>query len=208
MDVKQVFLSYGMELHDGLAKLKFCPLCGGRCVSKEDGGKWRPTCSACGFVHYRNPFPASVVLIEAQGRVLLGRRGPESFKPGKWCMPGGFIEYDEDFLSAAIREVKEETGLDVEIESILNVVSGFSSSDLHALVIILLGRVLGGHLCPGDDIEALAWFPLSGPLPDMAFSPERYMLEKFSRAKAKGLPVDQAFSRKPDDGRPGVTGPV
>ena len=58
----------------------------------------------------------------------------------------GFIEYDEDFLTAALREVKEETGLDVEIRSLLSVVSNFLSPRLHTLAIVLLARVVGGEL--------------------------------------------------------------
>jgi 8-oxo-dGTP pyrophosphatase MutT (NUDIX family) len=68
-----------------------------------------------------------VVLIEKDGQVLLGQRSG-SYGAGKWGLPQGFIEFDEDFLSAAIREVKEETGLDVEIRSIISVVSNFLSA--------------------------------------------------------------------------------
>ena len=65
---------------------------------------------------------------------------PGSFKGGKWSLPGGFIEYDEDFLSGGIREIKEETGLNIKINAIISVVSNFLSPKLHTLVIILLAQ--------------------------------------------------------------------
>lgn len=82
---------------------------------------------------------------------------------GKWRLPQGYVEFDEDFLSAAIREVKEETGLDVEIRSILNVVSNALSPRLHTLAIILLAGIRAGEPRPGDDLETLEWFPPASP---------------------------------------------
>ena len=121
------------------------------------------------FVQFRNPSPGVVVLIEKDGQVLLGRRSG-NYGAKKWGLPQGFIEFDEDFLTAAIREVKEEAGLDVEIRSIISVVSNFLSPRLHTLAIVLLARVVGGELCAADDLEAVAWFSLcqfspgTGPL--------------------------------------------
>jgi ADP-ribose pyrophosphatase YjhB (NUDIX family) len=134
-----------------------------------------------------------VVLIEHEGAVLLGRRRG-GFGTGRWGLPQGYIEFDEDFLTAAIREVKEETGLDVEIRSILNVVSNLLSPSLHTLAIVLLAGAVGGELGAGDDLEALEWVPVAGPLPEMAFEADEYIIQRFSERGLKGLPVDPDFA--------------
>jgi ADP-ribose pyrophosphatase YjhB (NUDIX family) len=121
----------------------------------------------------------------------LGQRAA-GFGANQWGLPQGYIEFDESFLDAAIRETKEETGLDVEILSILNVVSNFLSPGLHTLAIIVLAGIRGGELCPGDDLSALAWIPLSGPLPDMAFEADTRIIQRVRETQLQeGLPVDQ-----------------
>jgi 8-oxo-dGTP diphosphatase len=129
------------------------------------------------------------VLIEQEGQVLLGKRAGGSYLAGKWCLPGGFIEFEEDFILSAIREVKEETNLDIEVESIFNVSSNFLSPDLHTLVITLVATVCGGIPEPGDDIEALKWFQISAKLPDMAFPADAYIIQHYYDFKSKAMPV-------------------
>ena len=154
MQAKQVFFTYRGHEDSDLGHFEYCPFCGIELALKEKGGRQRPACPNCRFVQFRNPSPGAVVLIERDGQVLLGRRSG-SYGAGRWCLPMGFIEYDEDFLSAAIREVKEETGLDVDIRSILSVVSNFLSPSLHTLAIVLLARVVGGELVAADDLAAV-----------------------------------------------------
>lgn len=144
--------------------------------------------------HPRNPFPGVVVLIEEAGRVLLVRRASRGFQGGRWCLPGGFIEHGEDFLSAGHREVREETGLSIRIESLLSVASNFLSPRLHTLVVVLLARVTGGEPRPGDDAEALQWHSLAEPLPDMAFAADRHILERYAATRFAGSPVDPRFA--------------
>jgi 8-oxo-dGTP diphosphatase len=134
-----------------------------------------------------------VVVIEQEGAVLLGRRSG-SFGAGKWCLPQGYVEFDDDFLTAARREVKEETGLEVEILSILSVVSNFLSPRLHTLAIILLARVVNGEPIAADDLEALAWFPLAEPLPEMAFEADQHIIERVWKTKLEGAPVDPDYA--------------
>jgi ADP-ribose pyrophosphatase YjhB (NUDIX family) len=143
----------------------------------------------------RNPFPGVVVLIEEGGRVLLARRAEGRFRGGLWCLPGGFIEYGEDFLSAGLREVREETGLDVRIHSILSVVSNFLAPRLHTLVVVLLARLVSGSEAarPGDDVDALAWHPLD-QLPDMAFEADTHIIRRFHSTGLAGAPVDARFA--------------
>jgi 8-oxo-dGTP diphosphatase len=194
MQVKQVFSTYSGQEDGSLGQFKYCPSCGTQLALTEKGARQRPACPKCGFVQFRNPVPGVVVLIEKEGTVLLGKRRG-GFGEGKWGLPQGYIEFDEDFLTAAIREVKEETGLDVEIRSIVNVVSNLLSPGLHTLAIVLLAGVVGGELNAGDDLETLEWVPLSGPLPEMAFEADEHIIERYQKTKLKeGLPVDPDFA--------------
>ncbi len=71
-------------------------------------------CSRCGheMPTYRNPVPTVDIIIELkQGIVLIERKNP----PLGWALPGGFVDYGESFEQAAVREAKEETGLDVTL---------------------------------------------------------------------------------------------
>jgi len=116
------------------------------------------------------------VLVVDGDRVLLGKRGGEPGK-GTWSLPSGYIEYDDDFIHTAVREAKEETGLEVRVCSILNVVSSFVSPRYHFLGIYVTARVVGGQLKAGDDLEAVEWFPLQGPLPGMGFEEDLVAIE-------------------------------
>ena len=193
MQPKQVFSTYNWQAHQQPEPYQYCPACGTPLGSKQKGGKQRPTCPSCSFVYFRNPFPGVVVVIEQDDAVLLGRRSG-SFAAGKWCLPQGYVEFDDDFLSAATREVKEETGLEVEILSILSFVSNFLTPRLHTLAVILLARVVNGEPIAADDLEALAWFPLAGPLPEMAFEADQHIIERYWSTKLKGAPVDPDYA--------------
>ena len=164
----------------------FCPRCSTQMQRIESGGKIRPTCPNCGFVQFNNPAPAVSILIVDDDHVLLGRRTNDPGK-GLWSTPSGYIEYDDDFLQAAVREAKEETGLDVEILSILNVSSDFLSPRWHFLTISLLVRPTGGVLTPSDEMEILQWFPVGGPLPELAFKEDAYHINLYASQRAKDL---------------------
>ncbi len=192
MRVIQVFDHYPRTGRSA-GEFLFCPYDGKPLIKVESGGKQRPTCSSCGFVHFRNPSPTVSLLIVDEERVLLGKRGGHPGK-GTWSLPSGYIEYDEDFLSTTIREAKEETGLDVELISIINVVSSFITSKFHFLGVYLAARVVGGELAPADDLEAAEWFPIAGPLPEMGFEEDASVIEMYAKGMA-GLPVDSNFSR-------------
>jgi ADP-ribose pyrophosphatase YjhB (NUDIX family) len=192
--MKQVFTAQGERQDGSPGRYEFCPFCGTELVPKKRGGQQRPVCPDCGFVQYRNPLPGVVAVIEQDGAVLLGRR-KGGFGAGKWGLPQGYVEYDEDFLSAALREVKEETGLDVEIRAIINVVSNLLLPGLQTLGIVLRASVIGGDLRAGDDMEALDWFPLSGPLPEMAFEADTMIIERVRMKLEAELPVDPRFAR-------------
>jgi 8-oxo-dGTP diphosphatase len=186
MDGRQVF-SYYEPMESSLGEFRYCPSCGSRLVLAERGCRQRPVCPACGFVQYRNPAPAVSILIVNDDLVVLGKRGGEPGR-GTWALPSGYVEFDEGFLSTAIRESWEETGLDIAVRSVINVVSSFVSPRFHFLGIYVLADVIGGNLRSGDDLEDVAWFPLAGPLPALGFGADAWAIE-LARRGLTGLPV-------------------
>ncbi|HBF38348.1 MAG TPA: NUDIX hydrolase [Firmicutes bacterium] len=190
MKLQHIFSTYSYQGNNGLAGIKYCSHCGEPYELREESGKMRPVCPRCGFIYYKNPSPGVSVLLVENGQVLLCKRGPGNFQSGKWCLPCGFMEFDEDYLMAARREVKEETGLDVVLQNIINVTYNFLSSQVHSLVIVLTAQIIGGTLSPGDDIEAVKWYPLQGPLPEMAFAADAMIIEEYRDEKLAEIPVD------------------
>ena len=95
------------------------------------------------------------------GRVLLVRRGHEPLK-GEWSVPGGAVEIGETLASACAREVREETGLDVDVGPIVDVFDRIrrdadGRTRFHYVLIDFLCRPIGGTLaCATDAVEA-AW---------------------------------------------------
>ena len=87
----------------------FCPNCGGTHIQNVNMRKW--LCADCGFDLYNNVAAAvGLVICDAEGRILLERRGKEPRK-GFLAFPGGFVDPDETAEEAAIRECREEIGV-------------------------------------------------------------------------------------------------
>ena len=152
-------------------------------------------CPACGFVAFRNPVASiSVLIVGADGRFLLCRRAADAVDGGKWCLPCGFIEFDEDFLSAARREAKEETGLDVEVTSVIGAASMFHTPERHDMAVVLLARPVGGDLAPSDDVDDARWFSFEERLPELAFEADAHVIARYREAPIEGLPVDPQYA--------------
>lgn len=193
MEPRQVFRAY--DETDGPAlPAAFCLQCGGAMADRDVGGRTRRACASCGFIHYPGPAAGVAVLVAEGDRVLLGRRRPDAFEGGKWCLPCGYVEYDEDYLTAALREVAEETGLAVEITGIISVCSNFLAPNVHTVVTVLAARPAGGALSPGDDIEDVRWFATGEALPELAFESDRHIIERYFAARIAGAPVDPRFA--------------
>jgi len=137
-------------------------------------GQIREHCPSCGFVYFRNPIPGVAVILTDGIKIALGKRGDT----GKWCIPCGCIEYGENFIEAAIREVKEEIGIDSEPIKIINVVSNNLSSS-SSIAIVVLSKPLSYELVPVDgEMTDTMWFDMNDPLPELEFEADRYIIGK------------------------------
>jgi 8-oxo-dGTP diphosphatase len=137
-------------------------------------GKMRRVCPACGFIHFDDPKVAVVAFIERDNRVLLVRRAMNPER-GKWALPAGYVDYGEDPREAAKREVREETGLDIEIARLIDV-EGNPGTFGASIVIVYAASVVNGAARPQDDVDAVLWLSASDPVPELAFDSTRAMV--------------------------------
>ncbi len=119
-------------------------------------------CPHCGepYSSYKNPTPTADVVIYSPDRgVVIIRRANE---PVGFALPGGFIEEGECAEAAAVREMREETGLDVELTGLLGVYSRPDRDPRqHTLTVAFTGRPHNPEaLCAGDDAAHAAYYPL------------------------------------------------
>ena len=150
-----------------------CAACGAITEERPVEGYARPVCPECGRVAYLDPKLAVAVLILRDGRILLGKRGPGTREPGKWSFPAGFVERGERVESAAAREAREETGLDVTIGNLI----GLYSSDGEPVVLaVYAASATNGEPLAGDDLTEIGWFDPS-ELPELAFPRDLRILE-------------------------------
>ena len=151
----------GVGILDGW---RFCPRCGGP-LTPVDGG----VRCAEGHEHWANSVPGSQALVERDGCVLLGRRGNEPGL-GLWDIPGGFVGEDEHPLDALHRELREETGLEIEPTELIGIwMQPYAGRTV--LCLTWLARITGGVERAGDDLVELRWFgPNELPAPhELAF---------------------------------------
>lgn len=155
----------------------YCHFCSGSLERRFIEGNDRLFCAACNQPVYENPIPATCVVVTSeQSRLLLVKRNVEP-KIGWWCLPGGFMELGETPEKAALRELKEETGLDGRIGRLIGVCSDNSPQYDTVLMVGYLADRKDGDLSPGDDAEEVRWFPFA-EIPPIAFTSHIYFIEQ------------------------------
>lgn len=148
-----------------MIEYNYCPKCG----SGLDRVSGLPYCSYCDITYYRNAKPCASVLPIKDGKVLLARRANDPFK-GSYDIIGGFMEADELPEQAAIREAKEETGLDIKITSLLGTyVDRYGKDGDYTLNLHYIGEVIGGEMKPMDDVTELEWITIENVPLDEGF---------------------------------------
>jgi ADP-ribose pyrophosphatase YjhB (NUDIX family) len=153
----------------------YCPKCGGGLAYENYGERERLTCKVCKYIFYENPVVGvAVIILDQEGRILLGRRNGSY--SGLWCIPCGYVEYDEDVFDAAAREFKEETNLDIKINRVFTVQSNFHNPETHTVGIWFLADIAGGELKAQADLDQVGYFDLALP-PELAFPTDTLVIE-------------------------------
>jgi ADP-ribose pyrophosphatase YjhB (NUDIX family) len=156
----------------------FCPMCGGgleprslKAVEPE-----RLVCTSCGFIFYLDPKVAVGTLVRNEaGDLMLVRRAIEPGY-GKWTFPGGFVDRGEPVQIAAIREAKEEVGLDVRLDYLLNVYSYPRAP----VIIVYVATMTGGCIaCDDEGLEARFFAAETIPWDELAFPSTHDALTEF-----------------------------
>ena len=157
---------------------RFCPVCGGglnlkRLKRDEPERLW---CKGCDFVFYLDPKLVACTVVWMNGGVVLLRRAIEPQR-GKWVIPGGYVDRGEVVEEAAIRETREECGIEVKIDELLGIYSYRGKAEV---VVVYVAKYLKGILEAQEEaIEVDIFNRDSIPWNELAFQSTKDALNDF-----------------------------
>lgn len=160
---------------------RYCQTCGHSLASRIVGGVQRLVCTDCGLVAYVDPKLAAVVLASRNGQLLLVRRAIEP-QLGRWSFPSGYVDRGEVVEGAAVREVKEETNMEVEIVGLIGL---YSRAGSPVVLAAYAGAIVGGEMRPGVEAQDVRFFP-QDELPELPFPDDDQILCDWRRMFSDG----------------------
>ncbi len=135
---------------------------------------------------YRIPAATADVVVEVGGGIVLVERAHE---PLGWALPGGFVDYDELVADAAVREVREETGLSVTLTALLGVYSDpRRDARKHTISTVFVGRAEGSPV-GGDDARAARVFALDALPRELCFDHATILADYCEYVRSGARPV-------------------
>ncbi len=172
--------------------IHYCPQCGIRTVRREDGGRERDVCPMCGWVHYAETAVGVGALVLRGERVLLVERGIPPV--GRWTLPSGWIEQEDNLATAVVRELKEETGLDGRPVGII-CLRNIPQAARNEFYICFLCEVDPDAEPIPDGIESTqARFVRSDEFDAIDLSPfSRYVIERYMSRRPRPWPLAEDF---------------
>lgn len=159
----------------GISDHGYCTGCGSPVEGRDDGP---PRCPACGRVQWKDPKVAAGILIARGGEILLVQRNHEPGF-GRWSFPSGYVDRGEVVEDAAVREAREEAGVDVVITGLLGVLS----EPGNPVVFIAYEGSTEGEPSPGPEAIAVGYF-LPSSLPPLAFDHDHLIIEAWRERNA------------------------
>jgi NADH pyrophosphatase NudC (nudix superfamily) len=152
-----------------MSHLRFCARCGNELgpAGNDSGAK----CDNCGKTWYHNAAPTAGCVIVRDGKALITKRARDPEK-GRYDIPGGFLDADEDPITGVKREVREELGMSIEVsydDLVQAVPHRYGDDGDWTLAIGFVARNASGDPAPADDVEDVLWVTLDG-LDDVDFA--------------------------------------
>jgi len=149
---------------------RYCPQCGNALEARllKAGEPHRLVCTKCAFILYLDPKVAVGTIITAgdDKRIVLVRRAIEPGY-GLWVFPGGYVDRGEEVTAAARREAREEAGLEIRLDGLVNF---YSYPDRPLIIIVYSATRIGGELCTDEEsLEARLFSPEEIPWTELAF---------------------------------------
>jgi 8-oxo-dGTP diphosphatase len=179
---------FELSPYDESHSYRFCPRCGGSLERRllKAGEPPRLVCSHCEFVFYIDPKIAVGTIIKSfDGSIVLVRRAIEPGY-GKWVFPGGYVDRGEPLVAAALREAREECGLDVRIDGLVNI---YSYAGRAPVIVVYAATAIGGTLCVDDEcLESAEFAPQRIPWDALAFRSTRESLNDYLAGVLHPLP--------------------
>ena len=169
--------------HDESHAYQFCPRCGGALERRllKPTEPERPVCTRCGFIFYLDPkIAVGTIIATSSGRLVLVRRAIEPGY-GKWVFPGGYVDRGEEITLAALREAKEEAGLDVKLDHLINI---YSYAGRSPVIVVYAATMVSGELATDDEGLEIRLFDADEiPWDDLAFRSTREALSDYYAGK-------------------------
>lgn len=171
-----------MHSHEVNPPYRFCPVCGSplepRVLKASEPKRLVCASAACRFVFYLDPKMAVGTIIRvAEGRrIVLVKRAIEPGY-GKWVFPGGYVDRGEEMTLAAIREAREETGLAIRIDRLINIYSYAGHTPI--IAVYAATKVEGELMVDDEGLEAREFDLDDIPWDELAFRSTREALREY-----------------------------
>lgn len=160
---------FELHPHDDSHAYRFCPCCGGPLERRllKASEPVRLVCGGCGFVFYIDPKIAVGTVIRASpNSIVLVRRAIDPGY-GKWVFPGGYVDRGEPLTRAAVREAREECGLEVRLDGLVNIYSYVGRAPI---IVVYAATAVGGTLATDEECLETAEFATENiPWDNLAF---------------------------------------
>jgi ADP-ribose pyrophosphatase YjhB (NUDIX family) len=181
-----------------LPKPKFCSQCGAAVEARVVDGQPQQFCPTCDTRVFQNPPPmAAAVLLNERREVLLVKCKRYS-ETGTWCLPMDFAAPGESIANAAIRALKERAGVEARLIRLVDADSSASADPGDLLIVTFEVEKTGGQERTGEDVEKLAYFPLSRH-PALSFSSNERALRICADSHLEEWMIRDSFERLQTD---------